>query len=364
VDNNSRLDTIWIEVKPPGYSPTDSAGSEQVEMNLAKSAYEKYNPAMDWYEWNGQGGFSTAGTYQVFYFAKDMNTGNVSPLMETRVYKAKAGNDPPHEFSLLAPANGETLLTTLVLDWGDTVDPDGDRLTYTLLIAKNDPSFSDPMRKEWLQHSACLLGPTDGIEDLSDYYWKVQAIDGYGAIRETGVRVFHTNNTNPVAGWINGHVYNSVTGESINDAVVTVGSVDFTAALDGYYLGQIPPAEYTITASAAGYAPKSYSGVVIGDGAMVTKNFPLAILDSDGDGMADNWEVRCFGNLDRDGTLDWDGDGLMDLAEFEYNTEPTNPDSDGDRFSDGEEVGAGTDPNDPRSHPPRPLPWLFLLLGD
>jgi len=285
--------------------------------------------------------------------------------METRLYKAKAGNDPPHEFSLLAPANGETLLTTLVLDWGDSVDPDGDHLSYTLLISKNDPSFSNPMRKEGLPHSTCLAGPTDGIEDLSDYYWKVQAIDEYGATRETGVRVFHTNNTNPVAGWINGHVYDSVTGESIDDAVVTVGSVDFTAALDGYYLGQIPPAEYTITATASGYAQKSYSGVVIGDGAMVTKNFPLVMSgDGDGDGMADWWELQHFGNLDRDGTLDWDGDGLIDLAEFDYDTDPTNPDSDGDGCSDGDEVGAGTDPNDPQSHPPRALPWLLPLLGD
>ena len=51
------------------------------------------------------------------------------------------------------------------------------------------------------------------------------------------------------------------------------------------------------------------------------------------------------------GTGDWDGDGLIDLAEFEYGTDPTNPDSDGDGFSDGDEVGAGTDPNDPQSHP-------------
>jgi hypothetical protein len=86
--------------------------------------------------------------------------------------------------------------------------------------------------------------------------------------------------------------------------------------------------------------------------------------DADGDGMADWWELKYFGNLDRDGTGDWDGDGLIDLAEFEYLTDPTNPDSDGDGFSDGDEVGAGTNPIDPNSHPSSAMPWIPLLLLD
>ncbi|MGD9035140.1 MAG: fibronectin type III domain-containing protein [Syntrophobacterales bacterium] len=86
--------------------------------------------------------------------------------------------------------------------------------------------------------------------------------------------------------------------------------------------------------------------------------------DSDDDGMADWWELQYFGDLDRDGTGDWDNDGLLDLAEFEYGTDPVDPDSDGDGFSDGDEVGQLSDPIDPKSHPSRAMPWLLLLLGD
>ena len=87
--------------------------------------------------------------------------------------------------------------------------------------------------------------------------------------------------------------------------------------------------------------------------------------DTDDDGMADAWELLYFGNLDRDGTSDWDNDGLSDLIESEYGIDPKNSDSDGDGFTDADEAERGTDPNDPNSHPPRTMPWvLFLLLGD
>lgn len=49
--------------------------------------------------------------------------------------------------------------------------------------------------------------------------------------------------------------------------------------------------------------------------------------DSDGDGMDDAWELEHFGTLDRDGTGDFDGDGLLDLHEFLAGTDPTDPDS-------------------------------------
>ena len=67
--------------------------------------------------------------------------------------------------------------------------------------------------------------------------------------------------------------------------------------------------------------------------------------DTDGDGMADWWEIQYFTNLGRDGSLDRDDDGLVDSAEFAYETDPTHRDSDGDGVTDGDEVAAGTDPN-------------------
>ncbi|MFT5109060.1 MAG: hypothetical protein ACI9UA_004706, partial [Pseudoalteromonas tetraodonis] len=105
--------------------------------------------------------------------------------------------------------------------------------------------------------------------------------------------------------------------------------------------------------------------------------------DSDNDGMGDNWETFYFGDLGRDGSGDFDSDGLDDAYEWDekttpnnsdtdgdglsdgqelntYATDPLDGDSDGDGYSDGDEVTAGTNPNDDSSFPTvsvdRPVP--------
>ncbi|MFM8788791.1 MAG: hypothetical protein ACKOEI_02850, partial [Chthoniobacterales bacterium] len=46
--------------------------------------------------------------------------------------------------------------------------------------------------------------------------------------------------------------------------------------------------------------------------------------DSDNDGMDDSWENEFFGNLNRDGAGDFDGDGLSDFKEFILGSDPKN----------------------------------------
>jgi hypothetical protein len=47
--------------------------------------------------------------------------------------------------------------------------------------------------------------------------------------------------------------------------------------------------------------------------------------DSDGDGMPDAWELNHFGTLARNGSGDFDNDGLTDLGEYLAGTEPDDP---------------------------------------
>lgn len=51
------------------------------------------------------------------------------------------------------------------------------------------------------------------------------------------------------------------------------------------------------------------------------------ILDKDGDGMPDQWETDNFSSLDQDGTGDFDKDGISDLDEYLYGTNPLREDN-------------------------------------
>lgn len=62
--------------------------------------------------------------------------------------------------------------------------------------------------------------------------------------------------------------------------------------------------------------------------------------DSDGDGVNDSWEMANFGTLGRDLSLDADGDGLPDYAEWLAQLNPLRWDSDGDGLADAINTGA------------------------
>ena len=86
------------------------------------------------------------------------------------------------------------------------------------------------------------------------------------------------------------------------------------------------------------------SGAV--DAFSATTERPLG-LSSDGDPLPDEWEFAAFGSLGRDGSGDFDSDGLSDLAEFQAGTDPLSSDSDSDGMSDAWETAHGLDPLDP-----------------
>ena len=72
--------------------------------------------------------------------------------------------------------------------------------------------------------------------------------------------------------------------------------------------------------------------------------------DTDGDGLPDSWEQQYFGDLSRDGSGDFEGDGIINADEFSYGFNPSIDDAyrdaDGDRYPNVFEVAKGTSPTD------------------
>ena len=66
--------------------------------------------------------------------------------------------------------------------------------------------------------------------------------------------------------------------------------------------------------------------------------------DADDDKMLDDWELEHFGTLTRNGQGDRDEDGLTDLGEYQYKTDPNKSDTDVDGMPDGWEVDSKLNP--------------------
>jgi bacillolysin len=151
-------------------------------------------------------------------------------------------------------------------------------------------------------------------------------------------------------------ITNKGTGDlRINNITLTgANAADFE--MSGSCSGQLLPASGTCTMSVV-FAPivdgsKTASlSIQSDDPDTPTKRVSLTgtaqtiIVDTDGDGMLDWWEIKYGLNINvNDAALDKDQDGYTNIKEYK----------------------AGTIPNDPNSHPSkgRSMPWLLLLLSD
>ena len=293
VDSPAEVRLIWLEVKAPNYDPIDPGAGFQIEMTNFKKATTDVDGTK--YQWNAVGDtpdptdlFETPGTYQIFYFVKDDQTGHTSPLMQGKVYRKKTGNLPPEPFDLQYPADCadpgcvESHKTKLSFDWEDALNHESehDAISYTVLLSKADAAFTDPIRIEGLAYSACVLGPEHGIEDLSTYYWKVLAIDEYGGIKESSSTwVFKTDDTNLGFGWLEGHVYSAYDNAAITGATVLINGVTIVTGTGGYYLGLLTPDTYPVEVSATGFTTRTtpeIPAVTVPEGDTETREFWLA----------------------------------------------------------------------------------------
>ena len=262
VENKSQIRSIWIEIKRPDYSPEEPEDSSQREMNL-NQIEGTYNDKTNRFEWDIDDAFDISGLYQIFYFVIDHATGQMSSFKDSRVYKNQTGNSSPNAFCIYSPENAALVFPQkigdrfyIIFDWEDTLDPDGNFFNYALYLSRSDSSFRHPTIIKDIRESTLFLDLTDDMPINFKYYWKIQAIDEYGAIQESEIREFDLKSPNQEEfGLIKGCVYNYGTDIKLTHVNVTSNSREshFVMPNQSCYLGTIPFSTHLISASAEGY---------------------------------------------------------------------------------------------------------------
>jgi hypothetical protein len=273
VNNNERTRTIWIEIKSPEYN-VQSSDTGQKELILPK-ILGTYNVQTSRYEWSWddvskKDDFSIPGQYQIFYFAKDNISENVSPFLETKVYRNSQDNHWPQAFQLQSPANGTTITSKGVItycnaesesdgytifSWTESLDPDQEIVTYSILLSLEDETFSGNLHI--IETSTHTIAPVS-LPDIWDgltIYWKIRAVDPKGGRYETEIYHFNVDNFgNPAVGHVKGYVSDAETGKMLENASLRVANRG-VRLIKGYYLFSNKPNTYPITAICPGYLP-------------------------------------------------------------------------------------------------------------
>jgi len=171
IDKAGHVREMTVKFHP---SPIPSANESQVKLSCGESSHIVDNL------------FSQPGKYQVYYVTEN---DTITPTSQhSVVYKNKIGNQAPLAFNLFTPWNdAETKTTDLTLKWENTTDPDGDAITYTLVIAEDSDFNTVALQQEEISHSqfvidydTALKDGAKGLKENTTYYWRVTAIDNFG----------------------------------------------------------------------------------------------------------------------------------------------------------------------------------------
>ncbi len=306
VADNSRVAKAWAEIRTPNSTVATGSGSGQVIPSLVTVALY-----YDGDRWQNSYPFGAPGTYSILYYTQDDQSGDISPAAHSVVYRQLSGSVTPPAFTLTSPEDGSGQSTIVALAWQEVVS--ATPLTYTLLVSTDRNFGTVVYKEEGIPQAATYIAdgklkdPASGAyycQSSSDTwcYWKVQAIDGYGAVAESDSRRFTTVTTNGLPGVILGYLRNGVSGGPVTNAVVKAGSRSAISLSNGGFLMVVSTGSYNVSvATAAGYQPKSLGPLMVTAGKATDASMTLAPYssgtigrygDCSGDGMVTAAEVR------------------------------------------------------------------------
>jgi uncharacterized repeat protein (TIGR01451 family) len=193
LDEWEKASVLFLEANDPHFvdsahilirSPSKKTHSELLYYNAESKRFEI-----------GYRDFNDPGRYDIFYIAKhDLHLATFPK--HSIVYKNHFDNASPEAFELISPADFEERQTYSLFDWETTNDPNGDGIIYQLILAEDEFFTRGVKIVGDLSSSMASLDHTIGLKNNSLYYWKVEAVDQFGAKTESEIRRFITNNHN------------------------------------------------------------------------------------------------------------------------------------------------------------------------
>ncbi|MCF7812210.1 Ig-like domain repeat protein [Candidatus Gracilibacteria bacterium] len=229
------------------------------------------------------------------------------------------------------------------------------------LAGVHDFKFSEEEKSKISHASGASDSGTYTFSRDGKYEFKVVVVDKAGNTSETALKTINVDRTAP----------STIDNAPDSGAVSAPYTITLTANDQAVSSG-IEGTYYTVDGSPPTIESSSGTKVVLSEEALdengffVVKYFSVDgmgnresakiatnnPLDSDGDGMSDQYELSATGDsaVSLSPEEDADSDGLTNLEEYQQNTNPLLSDSDADTVGDGGEVSDGTDPNDSQDH--------------
>jgi len=282
ISHNDLMDRLWIEIKSP-QEASSTQNTAQIEIPFLSFDYDTVNGHQ--YGFSHIDIFQSPGTYQVLYFVKYKTSGIISLLQTKMVYKAIADNNPPDPFVLKSPENESVVAPSilvgkndyyLLMSWETAHDPDDTPITYSVILSDSMTfQYSASVYTENISEPMALVGiPQKWVDQDSDIFWKVSAIDTYGAFRDSNICLFHTKNGNPATGWVKGKVIDVHSKELVSTSQIFINQRPFMLSR-GYYMGKSSPGMLNIKAVTSGYETFLDSSTVLKNGQLLEKNIYL-----------------------------------------------------------------------------------------
>ena len=257
VNFNWRTQVVWVEVRQPQWKleqPSEIVTLQSdniLPRHFLRSSDELLAVAAQ-FEKN-LNVFQLPGIYEIYFFAQDNETGKVSSLKRSLVYKDRLGNDPPSAFDLKAPADKSLISLPQIFRWQAATDPNGEMLSYSLLISDSVDFNNIVFRKDELTSPHAAIGANSSLQTDLDYYWKVEAVDAYGSVTVSNqIYQFRIGDVNANEVILSGRILSNANQLNLTGVKVISVSMDSEAAVIlGYNLAKdgMGRTEYLLRAS-------------------------------------------------------------------------------------------------------------------